>query len=160
MESCLKTSLEGDDPDSLRLVFDILYQNILGDRIMVEIPEIDVKLDAVVNKYDLAGVRRMISYSREKESMIRATEYMLKNRLNRLEAELRKEKTKPGSVVDYRHRSPNGTRVVNLNKPGQTGTIIANDEEDDTEIGVLWDDGTESHNLKCNKHGINSLLYL
>jgi hypothetical protein len=162
-----------DDPTSLKLVFGIIYSSILGD-IMVKIPYEDVNLDAVVSKYDLGGVRNIINYSRRMESMERANSfekaYLIadsENRIKNLEIELQKEKTKAGSLVDYRHRSLNGTRVIEIEftlkdclTKRRTGTIIANDEDGGSEIGIRWDDGNESHNLCCNKHGINKLRYL
>jgi hypothetical protein len=125
-------------------------------------------------------VRNIINYSRRMESMERANSFEkayltgisesrkseFENRIKNLEIELQKEKTKAGSFVDYLHRSPNGTRLIENEFTlkdcikRRTGTIIANDEDGGSEIGVRWDDGTESHNLCCNKHGINKLRYL
>jgi hypothetical protein len=136
----------------------------LVDIPLVKFPYTDANLDAVVNKHNLAGVRNLVICSRKKEYTIIAFEYrefILNDHLKRLEIELQKEKKKAGSVVDYRHRSPNGIRVVeNLTfaAKGRTGRIIADDEDSGIEIGVHWDNGADSHNLKCNKHGRQSLL--
>ena len=55
-----------------------------------------------------------------------------------------------------------GTRLIGEycgpNK-NRSGTIIANDEDFGSEIGVHWDDGRESHNLHCCKKGHKALLY-
>ncbi len=40
------------------------------------------------------------------------------------------------------------------------GEIIANDEDNGTEIGVRWDDGSERHNLHCGKKNGNALQYI
>lgn len=143
-----RINLSEEDPNTLKLAFDIIYSSILGD-VMVEVPHNDINLDAVVNRYDLAGVRNIIKRFREKESMIRASEdreSALENRVKILEMELQKEKTKAGSVAaDYRHKSLNGRRIVgNLSDLDNLYNVIANEEDGSTEIGVLCDDGTKS----------------
>jgi hypothetical protein len=138
--------LSEEDPNTLMLAFDIIYSSILGD-IMFKVPYEDINLDAVVNKYNLAGVRNIIKCFREKESIIRASEdreSALENRVKILEMELQKEKTKAGSVADYRHTSLNGKRVVeNVSDLDNLYNVIANEGDGSTEIGVLCDDGTK-----------------
>lgn len=82
-------TLEGDDPVSLKMVIDIIYLGILGARIMTKIPIEDMNVDTVVNKYDLAGVRNIITFSRAMES-IRVGESAVIKKL---------KKGKPGFVV-------------------------------------------------------------
>lgn len=70
----------------------------------------------------------------------------------------------PGMLVDYRDYPPLGTRVMSNhdNKPSyykyppQCGVIIANNEDNGTEIGVRWDNG---HSLWCGKKGSHRLKY-
>ena len=42
---------------------------------------------------------------------------------------------------------------------GEEGTIIDRDEDHYSEIAVLWDGGSESHNLHCGKKNHHHLLY-
>jgi hypothetical protein len=64
-------ALNEDNPESLKLVIDVIYLGILGGSIIANIPNVDIDLDAIVNKYDLAGVRDFITHSRETDNIIR-----------------------------------------------------------------------------------------
>ena len=69
--------------------------------------------------------------------------------------------------MSFTHQPKAGTRVIeNLNHFGtlhlkllgpRQGSII---NVYGTSISVLWDDGSESHNLWCGKKGNEELLYL
>jgi hypothetical protein len=152
------------------------YTPIL-DSVLAVIPIADKNLDAVVNKYDLSGVRNTIAFIRMQKIRIanfEAREAAFEIRLRDLEQEKEKDvwlaKSRPGNVVEYTDRPPIGTRVV-FNKvsfryrfepetiKNQAGVIIANDEDNGTEIGVRWDNGQESHRLKCGKKSTHTLVY-
>jgi hypothetical protein len=63
-----------DNPESMKLVINIIYLGILGDFMNVNIPKVDIDLDAIVDKYNLAGVRDFISYNRNIDTIIRSFE--------------------------------------------------------------------------------------
>jgi hypothetical protein len=65
--SSKRITIQEDDPYSLKQVLDIMYSGISRDLVMVKILNNDSSLDAVANKYDLAGVHNIITISREKE---------------------------------------------------------------------------------------------
>jgi hypothetical protein len=62
-------TLEGDNPASLKVVIDIIYSGIL-DLYYGEISEEDTNLDIIVNKYDLTGVRNVITFSRKMDKTV------------------------------------------------------------------------------------------
>jgi hypothetical protein len=156
-------TLEGDNPASLKVVIDIIFSGIL-DLHYGEIFEVDSNLDTIVNKYDLTGVRNVITFSRKMDKTVGNSERkckQLKLCLENTENELWPLRKVPaGSVVNYNHRPPIGTKVVLNDNYRRRGVIIANDEDNRTEIGVRWDDGTERHNLQCCKKNQKDLLYL
>jgi hypothetical protein len=170
-----------DDSHSVKLAIDVIYSNFDNSpdeySIMAKIPIADKNLDAVVNKYDLSGVRNTIAFIRMQKIRIanfEAREAAFEIRLRDLEQGKRNDewlaKSRPGNVVEYFDRPPIGTRVVfNRNSihymtepqrtKNQVGVIIANDEDGGTEIGVHWDNGEESHGLWCGKKGTHMLVY-
>ena len=80
-----------------------------------------------------------------------------------VKAELIRWQFRSGAVVNYMDKPPIiGTGVIGEycgpNK-NRSGTIIANDEDFGSEIGVRWDDGRESNYLHCCKKGQKALLY-
>jgi len=91
----------------------------------------------------------------------------------RLQREINQNRARimaPGMLVDYQDHPPVGTRVIEnkdckyqsgrYDGAPRRGTIIANDEDGGTEIGVRWDNGGESHHLWCGKKGGHALKYL
>lgn len=108
VESSTKViTLNEDDPDSLKLVIDIIYSGILGDYVSCNIRNVDIGLDTVVNKYNLVGVRDFITYSRKMDYHFQTLKHQKENFKKEKEDfkkemkdELFQERSKPGSKVD------------------------------------------------------------
>lgn len=173
--------LEGDDPEALKLALDIVYAGLLGTLDLATIPADPDShpLVSVINKYELNGVRVLV----EKEIMDRKErsdhqqvvkarhEEALEREKQQHDNFVRYRLMRPGMRVDQVDRPPIGTRVEeNMHDPikvrnpkhywrAKKGTVIANDQDNNSEIGVRWDDGSESHHLWCNKKGGHALLY-
>ncbi len=175
--------LDGDDPQVARLCIELLYSTRadsdldwagVGSRVLSD----RLGFDRFVDKYDLRGVRRLVSHElrlgRELRHWREATEAERESGDRRVKAEresgdlrVKRLAAKPGKLVNiFEYRPPVGTRVQ-LNdeqftsgvRVGAKGTIIANNEDNGTEIGVRWDNGRESHNLWCGKRGGRALKY-
>jgi len=178
-------NLEEDDPEALKLTLGIVYAGLSGT---VDLATIPVHPDsqpllAIIDKYELNGVRVLV----EKEIMNRKErcdhEQEVVSLKTRHTVALEREKQehdnfvryrlmRPGMKVDSSDRPPVGTRVeenlhdtktihmrYDIDQRAKKGTIIANDEDNGTEIGVRWNNGSESHHLWCNKKGGHALLY-
>ncbi len=117
-----------------------------------------------VEKYDISGVAGFVHFLTssldERSKRLQELEH-LNHDVNRMNIQIERLKYRSGSVVNYEDRPRIGTRVVGNSGAysKKSGTIIANDEDRGTEIGVRWDDGTESHNLWCCKKGGQALVY-
>ena len=132
-------------------------------------------MNVLVDKYDLCGVRMAINTNARISAMKSEIEFLKRqneqlNKRSHLEVEyaFQREyhKSAPfskGLLVGS--RPPLGSRVTRTLLPAvgyeqKKGTIIANDEDNGTEVGVRWDDGSESHFLQCAKKGRYELRYL
>ena len=71
------------------------------------------------------------------------------------------DQKKCGNLV-WRRSARVGDRVKSSNDwrdRGKKGTITSTTEDNSSEVGVKWDDGTESHFLACGKRGRFELVY-
>jgi hypothetical protein len=174
--------LHEDDPDAMRCVISLLYEGMSdgeslppGENANLRTSSKlhkDRRLDVVIDKYELAGLRSIIQSHREQSQKLRSQELATSEQVTQeqrkvasLTAELKREQMKPGNLVEIRHRPPLGTRVQEnlcelVRRAPLSGVIIANDEDGGTEIGVNWDNGGESHNLHCGKKNGWALKYL
>ena len=173
--------LGDDDPEAMRLVFRCLYAPLEAGATFPRPLTLKLleSLRAPCDKYMLQGVSAMLEREwSDAQTLLQRDHEHLQMRLAKEDqekaavkaehlrlgsAELR-AKMMPGAVVDIHDRPPLWIRVrenTATGTPGRTGVIIANDEDKGytCEIGVRWDDGTESHGLKCCKHGVKQLLY-
>ena len=169
--SLAEIELREDDPDALKLALDILYHGILGttgEKLMLDKSSLplsgdssDSPVDVVAEKYQLAGAQAYIRQARSSAATDRRLQqvqqelYQLQSRLKEPHLMNKSRSTAHwiGQLVNVQDRPPIGTRVKETVKHWEpkSGKIIANDEDFGTEIGVRWDDGTESHNLHCGK---------
>jgi hypothetical protein len=128
---------------------------ILGGCFNASNEDDDTNLNVLINKYELAGVRDFITFSRKMEIIEKNKNVLQKFK----EDTLWKEVSRPGCVVFNKHRPRVGTKVCNRrpirgDNAKNKGVIIANDEMNGTAIGVRWDSGIESHGLQCGVRGL------
>ena len=168
--------LEGDNPEAFKQALDVIYAGLLGTVEISTIPVDSQPLIAIIDKYELNGARLLVCKEiteRKMRSELQQQVVDLQARhqvaLESLKREQRIRLMQPGMTVDYIDRPPVGTRVqenkddrrfrAGCQRMTKTGAIIANDEDGGSEIGVRWDDGSQSHNLWCNKKGGHALIY-
>ena len=163
--------LHGDDPKALKLALDIIYSQLSGNmncQTSNISAEDKAQLHVIIDKYQLLGVDSVI----KTVESIKVTHQMHQGTLENIRIEnenniqlYRCRLMQPGMLVDYRDRPPLGTRVmenfgsINHRFSPLSGVIIANDEDNGTEIGVRWDNGKVRHHIWCGKKGGNDLKY-
>lgn len=158
--------LVGDDPQVARLCFELIHLTFadtdldwtsIKSRVMPD----RAAFDAFVDKYDLRGVKSLVAHElqmeRDKQQLKDAKEDE-KKRGDQLVRNIQRIAPKPGKLVNiFEFRPAVGTRVRWNKKYGLVrtsygvGTIIANDLDNGTEIGVRWSNDREYDNLKCGK---------
>jgi hypothetical protein len=171
-------TLHDDDSNALKMVLDILYgQLATGGTEELSTSSLTTnesgfkKLLEVADKYDLKGVVLFVENARkvfELEKTIRQLQqdsymatYNHENALNRVKSRL-KTRGNPVNICDF---PPIGTRVTeNFGNfvpavAPKSGRITSISEDNNSEIAVCWDDGTESHNLQCGKKNRYVLNY-
>ncbi len=171
-------TLRDDNPNSLKMAFDIIYGQVTGainpsSFLLTDL----VQLNIVIDKYELNGVASFVSsvgkcaalekqirrLQQEAVTSSQTHEYQVRDLKSSHEGYLKYRLMGRGMLVDYQDRPEVGTRVQeNEDCRGipRNGKIISNSEDGGTEIGVRWDDGTESHHLWCGKKGGHALKYL
>lgn len=166
--------LVDDDPQVARLCIELICSTFantdldwtsIGSRVKSD----HAAFNAFVDKYDLRGVKRLVAHELEIEKdkqQLKGAEKAEKQRGDRLEQKYQWSVTKPGNLVNiYEYRPPIGTRVKwhtrlsGIPGTGRVGTVISNDNDGGSEIGVLWSDSVKQHNLKCGKKNTWHLEY-
>lgn len=158
-------TLNGDAPEDLKQSLDIIYHVLNGEAMQVDSPVSNTQLQVFLDKYDLKGVS---AYLQREAAIVQSEKVILDSRVEDVASAHRKHAweqvcssgaTLPGRDVYYSHYPPIGTRVVGTGHFSKFGVVIANDEDNGSEIGVRWNGGGESHNLHCGKKGGFALKY-